>query len=1063
MSRKLFFWVSFALVLGLATSTAVADLVAYYPLDEGSGDTATDASGNGHNGTLNGDPRWIAGKFGQALEFPGTAGSYVDLGTWNPSEGTDQLTIALWVKWNGLSGQWQGLISKRNSWGPAPIGEMMWFLEANETTGILWFGRRDGGGVGSSGQTLPEGEWQHLAITCDGTTATMYRDGEQLNSGSFTLGSMTDAGLQFGSGYINGGGPFNGAVDDVRIYNNALTAEEIQDIMLGQMLQAYGPKPADGALHEDTWASLSWTPGTTAASHDVYFADNFDDVNAGAESVFQGNQTATFLVVGFPGFAYPDGLVPGTTYYWRVDEIEADGATIHKGDLWSFTVPPKTAYNSRPADGAKFVDPNIALSWDAGFGTKVHYVYFGDNFDDVNSGTPDTSRGPVGDTAYVPGTLDLDKTYYWRIDEFDGIDTYKGDVWSFGTMKAGGGVRADYYKGMNFENLVLNRVDPQINFNWGAGEPDPLVGADQFSVRWVGQVEAAFTETYTFYARTDDGVRLWVEGQQLVDSWVNRSPAEDKGAIDLMAGQLYNVVMEYYEDDGGAVAELRWSSPHTPKQLIPQAALSLPVKAGGANPPSGATDVKQTTILTWGAGDYASSHEVYFGTGQEAVRNADTSSSEYKGTRNLGSQSYDPGKLEWDTTYYWRVDEVNNVNPDSPWIGSIWSFTTANFLIVDSFKDYDAGDNQIWYAWKDGLGYGTPGTDPYYAGNGSGSAVGDENTASYTEETIVHGGNQSMPLFYDNNQQGKFKYSEAELTLTYPRDWTENGINTLTIWFRGNPAGLLEAPAGTYTMTASGADIWNQADEFRYAWKQLSGDGTISAQVLSVQNTHPWAKAGVMIRETLDPGSEFAFVCVTPGNGLRFQARLTTGANATSDTGVETPEQTVITAPYWVKLERDAAGNFNGYYSSDGVSWQAMSWNPQRISMPTNVYIGLALTSHSSGVTGTAEFSNVQTTGTVTPMIWTHEAIGAAMASNDAEPMYVALNGSTVVFHDNPNAALIDTWTEWNIDLQAFADQGVNLANVNTIAIGFGDKKNPQAGGPGTTYFDDIRLYRPAQ
>jgi hypothetical protein len=77
--------------------------------------------------------------------------------------------------------------------------------------------------------------------------------------------------------------------------------------------------------------------------------------------------------------------------------------------------------------------------------------------------------------------------------------------------------------------------------------------------------------------------------------------------------------------------------------------------------------------------------------------------------------------------------------------------------------------------------------------------------------------------------------------------------------------------------------------------------------------------------------------------------------------------------------------------------------------------------------------------------------------------MYVALNGNAVVFHDNPNAAQIDTWTQWNIDLQGFADQGVNLANVNTIAIGFGDKKNPQPGGSGTAYFDDIRLYRLAE
>ena len=123
--------------------------------------------------------------------------------------------------------------------------------------------------------------------------------------------------------------------------------------------------------------------------------------------------------------------------------------------------------------------------------------------------------------------------------------------------------------------------------------------------------------------------------------------------------------------------------------------------------------------------------------------------------------------------------------------------------------------------------------------------------------------------------------------------------------------------------------------------------------------------------------------------------------------------------------------------------------------MSPNVYIGIALTSHNVNEMCIAEFSNVQTTGTVTPMMWTHEAIGATMLSNDAEPMYVALNGSAVVSHDNPNAAQINEWTEWNIDLQAF---GINLTNVNTIALGFGDKTNPQGGGSGTAYFDDIRL-----
>ncbi len=83
-------------------------------------------------------------------------------------------------------------------------------------------------------------------------------------------------------------------------------------------------------------------------------------------------------------------------------------------------------------------------------------------------------------------------------------------------------------------------------------------------------------------------------------------------------------------------------------------------------------------------------------------------------------------------------------------------------------------------------------------------------------------------------------------------------------------------------------------------------------------------------------------------------------------------------------------------------------------------------------------------------------------SANAAETLYVALNGSAVVNHDNPDAAKITTWTQWNIDLQAFANQGVNLTNVNSISLGLGNKNNPLAGGSGTMYFDDIRLYQPA-
>ncbi len=831
---------------------------------------------------------------------------------------------------------------------------------------------------------------------------------------------------------------------------------------------ARDPNPADGSVHPETWASLSWKPGDFAVSHDVYFGDNLDDVNAGTGNTFYGNQVSTFFVVGFPGFPYPDGLIPGTTYYWRVDEVNAAHPdSPWKGKVWSFLVPPKKAFGPNPPDTAKFIDPKVTLSWKPGFNARLHQVYFGENRADVEAGTGGTAKGPSGTTTYTPTGLQAGTTYYWRIDEFDGANTYKGDVWSFSTARIGGGIRADYYKGMNFENHVLTRTDPKIDFNWGdPGGPDPAVGDDNFSVRWTGEVEAAFTETYTFYARTDDGVRLYVDGQPLVDSWVDRSPTEDFGTIDLIAGTTYSLVMEYYENTGGAVAELRWSSPRTPKQIVPQAALSLPVKASSPTPRSGSVDVNPTIVLTWGAGDDAASHDVYFGTGEAAVRDATQTSPEYKGSKPLGNESYDPGKLAWATTYYWRVDEVNNANPASPWVGNVWSFTTANFLVIDDFESYDAGDNQIWYAWHDGLGYGSPGVPPYFAGNGTGAAVGDETTPSFTEETIVHGGKQSMPLNYDNNKQGFAKYSEAEYKLTAVRDWTEEGISELSLWFRGLPGSVgsfTEAPAGTFTMTASGTDIWDVGtagdyrDEFHFAYKTLSGAGSIVARVQSVQNTDPWAKAGVMIRETLEPGSKHAFACVTPANGVASQGRIDTGGASFN------AAQGGITAPHWVKLERDVSGRFTVSHSANGTAWSPVTGsNPTNIQMTSNVYIGLAVTAHNANATCRAVFTNVTTTGAVTGQ-WAHQDIG--IASNAAEPLYVAVSNATgnpaVVVHDNPAAAQVTTWTKWVISLQELADKGINLKNVDKIAIGLGTRGNQTVpGGSGKMYFDDIRVSR---
>jgi len=706
----------------------------------------------------------------------------------------------------------------------------------------------------------------------------------------------------------------------VRLYDTGGVPPSVDDVMrLAEYVstKSANPGPADGAIVRDTWTSISWAPGAYATSHDVYFGENYDDVAAGTGDTFFGNQADPYLVVGFPGNPYPDGLVPGITYYWRIDEV--DSANTYTGDVWSFMIPSKKAFYPDPANGAELVDLDVELSWESGFNAKLHTVYFGNNFDDVNNAVTGMF---VGQTSYTPGTLELAKTYFWRVDEFEGPATHRGDVWSFTT-------------------------------------------------------------------------------------------------------------------EGGV---------------------------SGPDPANGAVDVKPTVILNWVAGAVAASHEVYFGSDADAVRNATKSSPEYKGTKALGDENYSPGQLLLATNYYWRIDEVNSVNPDSPWAGNVWNFTTSDFFVIDDFEDYDTGENQIWYAWHDGLGFGTPGTAGYFAGNGTGAAVGDETTLSYTEETIVHGGSQSMPLVYDNNKQGYSRYSETELTLTAPRDWTEEGVTELSLWFRGYPAStgsFVEGPVGTYTMTASGTDIWAvdgvEADEFHFAYKMLTGAGSIIARVDSVENTNDWAKAGVMIRESLDPDSAHAMMCVTPASGVSFQRRPDTGGTSVDTTTA------AITAPYWVKMERSISGSFTASHSANGSTWTTQG--TESIPMGANVYVGLALTSHNAALTCQAVFSNVTTTGSVTGQ-WAHQDIG--IGSNDAEPLYVAVSNSTgapaVMIYDDPAATQIATWTEWVIPLQAFADQGIVLTNVDRIAIGLGTQGNMTiAGGSGKMFFDDICLYKPRE
>ena len=657
MCRKLVYLSSFVFVLGLAGNAFAAgdpSIVIYYDF-EGFGNNlfVLDKSGKGNDAAVVGSVSGFAGagyRGSEACQITGD-GSYLDLnGPQFPLEDipTTAFTLAYWMKAEDTGGTQTvfSALADPHSWCHGGyVRNDQYHTHLGDADNNYIINAYEG--------TVEYGAWHHVALTWELVPGeygggAMYIDGElvaEYGNDFVEAPPGVLAANNWGGGArigwdVDNSWQFTGLLDEFCVFKRALSPAEVKKLMQGMEFPfAFGPNPANGAFHEETWVTLGWSPGDFAVSHDVYMGDNFDDVDNGAGDTFRVNQTTTFYVAGFVGYAFPDGLVPGTTYYWRIDEVnEADPNSPWKGEIWSFTVPPMAAYNPDPDDGAEFVDPNAILSWMAGFDGKLHTVYIGTDFDDVNDAAGGDDQGP---TTYSPGTLELGKVYYWRVDEDDGSDIYKGDIWSFTTP--------------------------------------------------------------------------------------------------------------------GAV--------------------------GSPVPSNGATDVKMTATLSWTAADSAASHEVYFGKDKDAVRNADKNSPEYKGPKALGAESYDPGKLAWYATYYWRVDEIDSLGGLSK--GPPWSFTTADFISVDDFEDYNAGDNQIWYAWHDGLGYGTPDTPPYFAGNGTGSAVGDETTPSYCEEKIVHGGGKSMPMLYDNNKQGYAMYSEVELTLSTTRDWTEEGVGTLTIWFRG--------------------------------------------------------------------------------------------------------------------------------------------------------------------------------------------------------------------------------------------------------------------------------------
>jgi len=413
-----------AVMLGMVlTSPASADdpnLVGHWKLDDEGTGILSDSSGNNHSGTLIGGASLVPGLFGDAVEIA-TTGDRVEIAGFSGVTGTKSRTVCAWIKTEATG--------EIVSWGENVAGQK-WIFRVQTSNGNAGAIRVEvNGGYSVASTDVRDGQWHHVAAVLvddgapDANEIKFYLDGSE-EVISATDGEPIDTAS---TGVIRIGEspwhyrPFVGLIDDVRIYDRVLTQPEL--LALARPSTATNPEPPIGAANV-TDALIQWTGADVAAYHNLYFGTN----PTPGPNEFVGQQTGNI-------YFDPAGLVPGTTYYWKVDEVEADGTTIHEGNVWSFSSVPLTANNPNPADGSRFVGSETDLSWDAGSGFIMHDVYFGTNQSEVAGGTGDTFKGTQVFKTFEPGTLEKGTTYFWRIDEVeaDGTTRHTGEVWSFKT------------------------------------------------------------------------------------------------------------------------------------------------------------------------------------------------------------------------------------------------------------------------------------------------------------------------------------------------------------------------------------------------------------------------------------------------------------------------------------------------------------------------------------------------------------------------------------------------------------------------------------------------------
>jgi len=700
----------------------------------------------------------ISNPSGKSAEFEPRAGLYrLDTG---PDDilrlDTYQYTIEMWIYINSGDYESEDMAMIRK-------GQGSWAFvisDLGDDDDLRWYHNDDD--LDDGVLTDRVDEWLHVAAVFDQSLPTdnrkLYFNGELVadatehdtnppdDTNTVTIGCEIDSDGKYDDF-------FNGRIDELRILDVALDPTQFL------YPRAIEPSPEDGEGDiepndvNDPNLTLSWTPWAGATDHDVYFGSSYINVRDGNDpSVDMGRiDTNSYDIVRL------DELDYGIFYYWRIDEV--NGSDVYPGVVWQFT----TEY--------ELLDPNLLLwyPFDQTAGSWVldnsgHGLH---GYDGSVSGGWD-SGGHFDGCLKFNDNIGFDLATHILSDIGDEItisvwlDGYRddGDNW---VINAGAG---DYF----IEVIVPQETTDDVVWRAGNDTNDMLVWDTAPAKGWEGDWHHfAFVKD-----ESEDIMHIYFDGDSA------RSKSGTKPTLANIADKRFRFGAKIGRsaDYVGKMDDLRiYDYAKSHDEILEMFRGGEVELAWNPSPYDGQPDAPPTSDLAWWPGNYASSHEVYFGTNKQEVTDANNDANYwpdvYKGKQELNT--YELPSLDLTVTYYWRIDEVNDPNNDR-WTGNIWRFKVADYLIIDNFDDDTAQDPPQNDWWK-------------------GSVIGTGATLSLRSTPPVIG-EHSMRYQYWNFwdwQTGYGYYSETQTISLEPNDWDYYDVKTISLWFYGQSGNAVTA------------------------------------------------------------------------------------------------------------------------------------------------------------------------------------------------------------------------------------------------------------------------------